>query len=54
MDKPKNDWFDSHLIITGPGLSAEDRQFIKDTIRKKCAKPIAKLKKGGGSEPVDR
>jgi hypothetical protein len=43
--KKKTDWFDSHVIIAGPGLSGKDKEFIKDTIKKKCAKPIAKLDK---------
>ena len=43
----KKDWFDSHVIIEGIGLSKKDKEFVKDTIKKKCAKPIAKLKKGG-------
>jgi len=43
--KTKSDWFDSHVIITGPSLSAKDKRFIKDTLRKKCAEPIAKLAK---------
>ena len=42
----KKDWFDSHLIVTGLGLSKKDEKFIKDTIKKQCAKPIAKLGKG--------
>lgn len=46
MKSKEKDWFDSHLIVTGIGLSKKDEEFIKDSIKKECAKPIAKLGKG--------
>ena len=43
----KDNWFDSHVVIMGVGFSEKDKEFIKQTIIKKCAAPIAKL---GGKE----
>ena len=48
----KDNWFDSHVIIMGDGITEDDKQFIKKTIIKKCTKPVTKLgsKKKGKSK----
>jgi hypothetical protein len=45
----KDNWFDSHVVIMGVGFSEKDKEFIKQTIIKKCAAPIAKLGEKEGS-----
>ena len=43
MKNKKDNWFDTHMIITGDGLSEKDKEFIKETIIKKCTTPVNKL-----------
>jgi len=43
MKNKKDNWFDSHMIIMGDSLSEKDREFIKDSIIKKCTTPVTKL-----------